>query len=108
MFEFAEAELDVRRTDFRSVLPRLGEHLVGHVDADDVPGQPDLLCGEKAVEACAAAQIEHDLTRLYCRYRLRIAAAKTEIGTVRDGGKFGFRVAHVSGLIVIRGHRATA
>lgn len=49
------------------------------------PPRADLAGGQEAVEARAAAQVEHDLTRLKTGDRLRIAAPEPEVRALRNG-----------------------
>ena len=85
VLEFAQAELDIGRAYACGVVSGLGQHLVGHVDADHAALRPDLPGGEQAVEAGAAAEIDQHLAGAQGRDRLGIAAAEAEIGAVRHG-----------------------
>ena len=86
----------LRALDLGRVLARLFQHLMGHVDADHLAGLADLAGGEKAIEAGAAAEIDHGLARLERGDRLRVAAAEAEIGAFRHGGELGIRIAHLA------------
>jgi hypothetical protein len=83
-----------------AALSRAFQHLMGHVDADHVAAVADLPRGQKAVEAGAAAEIDHDLAGFEVRDRLRITATKPEIGALRHGGELGLRIAHPPGFFV--------
>ena len=96
MLEFAQPELDIARADARRIVARLGQHLVGHVDADHPALGSDLPGGEQAVEAGTAAEIDQHLTRSQSSDRLGIAAAQTEVRTLRDSLQFLIGVAHLA------------
>ena len=100
MLEFAEAELDVGGADLGRVLARLGQHLVGHVDADDPARVTDLPRRQKTVEAGAAAEIDDGLARLHRGDRLRVAAAEPEIGAFGNRRQLGLRVAHLQRFVL--------
>jgi len=108
MLELTQSELDIARVDPGRVLSRFLEHLVRHVDANHMARHADLAGGEKAVEAGAAAEIDDGLAGLQGRYRLRVAAAETEVGPVRYGGELGVRITHLTGFAVGIGARAAA
>jgi hypothetical protein len=75
------------------VVPSLGHHLRGHVDADHATRAADALGGEEAVEAGAAPEVEHRLAGLQGGDGLRIATAEPEVGAVRDARQIVRRVA---------------
>src|SRR5215470_11775909 len=70
VFEFAEAEFDIRRSETGGVIARLFEHLMSHVDADHSTGFTHLSGRKETVETGAAAEIHHDLSRPHRGYRL--------------------------------------
>ncbi len=79
MLDFAEAEVDIGDAGLARVLPRLLDHLRGHVDADGL-ARAHGAHGDEAVDARAAAEVEHDLAGLNLRRVERIAAAEAEVG----------------------------
>ena len=83
MLDLAEPELDIAGAELASVVARLLEHLVRHIDADHAAGRADLPRRQEAIEPRAAAEIDHGLAGLHRRDRQRVAAAEAEIGTLR-------------------------
>jgi hypothetical protein len=75
MLQLAKAKFDVPDADLGRVLPRLLEHLMGHVDANDMARGTDLPGRKKAIKAGAAAEVDDDLARLQIGNGLGIAAA---------------------------------
>src|SRR5262249_41214140 len=51
IFKDTLAELNVAKAHRLSGRPRLGQHLFGHIDANDMPGRTNLAGGEKAIES---------------------------------------------------------
>src|SRR5689334_21481355 len=100
MLKLAQAKLDIRRADFPCILARLLQHLTRHIDADHTAGRADLAGSKKAIEAGAAAEIDHRFAWLQRADRLRIAAAETEIGAIGHRRKLGFRIAHLARFAV--------
>jgi hypothetical protein len=92
-FEVTLAKLDVREAGLLRVGPCLGEHLVGHVDADHASGGPDRARGQEGIEAGARSQVEHDLARLQGGHGERRAAPHAEVGALRNRRGVGRRIA---------------
>src|SRR5262249_16048435 len=97
-----------RGPDPLGVGPRLGKHLVRHVDPDHSAAGPDLLGGEEAIDTRAAAEIDHDLARTHGGERLRVAAAKPEIGALRQGSELRLGIAHITGRLLRGAGRAAS
>ena len=74
MLDLAETELDISGPDPLGVGPRLGQHLMGHVDADHAACRAHLLRRQEAVDPGAAAEIDDHLARAHRRNCLRVAA----------------------------------
>ena len=66
-------ELDVRQTEHFARGSGLGEHLVGHVDTDDVAVGADVVGGDEAVEASAGADIDDAFPGAQLAQRERVA-----------------------------------
>ena len=64
------------------------------------PVGSDPLGRQEGVQARAAAQVQHRLAGLQFGQGRGIATGKAEIGTFRQGGKFGVRVADALGDLV--------
>jgi hypothetical protein len=66
MLDFAEAKFHIVEAGVLTiglrVLPRQGEHLGGHIDANGTPRLPDLRPGQKQIKPAATAEVEDDLT----------------------------------------------
>ncbi len=103
IFKFSQAEGDVEGADLDGIGPRLGQHLMRHVDTDDVALGADLAGREQAVEAGAAAEVDNRLTRTQGGDRLRVAAAEAEIGAIRHRGQIVGGIAHLLRLAFGRG-----
>ena len=66
-----------------------GDHLVGHVDADDAALRADEARGQQQVDAGAGAEVEDHLARAQARHGERVAAAeRVDDGVVGEGGQF--------------------
>ena len=72
---------------FTSVLPGLGDHLGGHIDADDPPGLLYLLGGQEAVESPATAEVEDRLSRLQVGDSPGVPAAQPHVGAPGSASK---------------------
>src|SRR6188474_686204 len=79
MLDLSEAELDVLCPELPGVVACFGDHLRGHVDADDLTGGTHPLGGEETIEAPTRPQIEHRLSRFEAGDRLRIATAEPHV-----------------------------
>ena len=90
LLELAQTKLDIAGANLGRVFASLFQHLMRHVDADYLAGLADLAGCEKAIEAGAAAEINHGLARLESGDGLRIAAAKTEIGAIGRRREFSY------------------
>src|SRR5690242_16759722 len=108
MLKLAKAKLDIRHDDFPCILALLLQHLMRHIDADHTTGRADLAGSKEAIEAGAAAEIDHRFAWLQRGDRLRVAAAEAEIGALRHGSELGVRIAHLERLAVRIGGRAAA
>jgi hypothetical protein len=95
VFDLAQAEVHVRESGLRRV--RLGavDHLRRHVHADDMAGRTNLLSGEEGVESGATPEVEDAFARSEASDRLRIAAAKTQIGAFRHASEVGVGIAEL-------------
>jgi hypothetical protein len=86
VFEFAEAEFDIARANAGCVVTRLFQHLIGHVDADDMTGRANPLRRQKTVEAGTAAEVDDCLAGLQGGNCQRIAAAEPKVDALGDCG----------------------
>ena len=93
VLDLAETELDVVRAHALLGGPRALQHLGRHVDADHAAGGADSLRREEAVDAAAAAEVEHAFAGLESCEFLRIAAAKAEVCAFGQRVEVGLRIA---------------
>jgi hypothetical protein len=93
MLDLAEAKLDVRGAALGGIRPGLADHLGRHVHADDAAALPDLPCREEAVDAAAAAEVQHRLAGLQGGDRQRVAAAERHLRALGKLVKLRLRVA---------------
>jgi hypothetical protein len=75
-FDLALEELHVQCAGSFLVLPRDGQHLVGHVEAVGLARGADALGGEEHVDAAAGAEIQDELAGREARERGGVAAAE--------------------------------
>ena len=87
VLDLAEPELDVVEPALAAFRARALDHLGRHVDADDAAAWARRARGEEAVDAAAAAEVEHGLARLQREQRERVAAAEAEVGALGDRGE---------------------
>jgi hypothetical protein len=57
------------------VVPCLRQHLVGHVNADDLPGPPDMMGGNEAIETRTRSDVDDALALCQRPQRGRIGDA---------------------------------
>jgi hypothetical protein len=108
VFEFAKTEFDIARADPGGIVTCLIQHLMGHVDADDMAPVTDLPCREKTVKARPAAEIDDSLARLHGGNRLRVAATEPEISAVGNHRQLRLGIAHPARFIVRNGRALRA
>src|SRR6185312_2991856 len=99
MFDFAEAEFDVRSANLCGILAGEGDHLGGHVDPEHAAFGAHHLCCEEAIDAAAGAEVEHCFAGLKGSDGGGVAAAKRHVcdscGEVIDAALgVHFRAAH--------------
>ena len=99
--DFAEAKLDVLQAcDLvirRGVLPREGEHVGRHVDADHTARRADLGAGQEDIEAAAAAEVEDHLTGLQGGDGRGVATGEAHVRPLGEGTEFHGIVADAGG-----------
>ncbi len=89
----SQAKLHAFDVRAAGILPRLGHHARRHVDADHLARRTDLPCGQKAVEASAATEVNDRIASLKVRDRLRVAAAaEPQVGARRQRGQILLRI----------------
>src|SRR6185369_6647339 len=79
VFDLTLTELNVSRAEFCRVFAGAREHVIRHVNADDMTGRANLIPSKECVETCAASEIKHRHTELNLRQGKRIAATETKI-----------------------------
>jgi hypothetical protein len=113
----AVSEADVRESELLGRPAGLGEHLGGHVDADDLAGAADLAGGDEGVESRAGAHVDHPLTWRQWPQRERIPHAGERLdGLVGERVDDGLVVAEAGGegtagvemVLCVRGERDVA
>jgi hypothetical protein len=87
-------QLDVAQPHLVCAGPGPVEHRSSHVDADDPAGGPCHLGGDEEVGAGAAAEVEHDRTRVDPLQQPVVGHAGEALdGRVGDAGQLGLGVA---------------
>ncbi|GAA1388268.1 hypothetical protein GCM10009613_25320 [Pseudonocardia kongjuensis] len=80
VFEVAQPELDVGRTDLGGVRAAQVDHVGARVDAIDVPARPDPAGREQHVQAAAGAEVEHRVAGVQLGHRDRVTARHAGAG----------------------------
>ena len=76
LLDVALEQLDVGHAGLGDVALGEGEHLVGHVEAEDAAGRADALGRQEHIDAAARAQVEHPLALVQLGHGDRVAAAE--------------------------------
>jgi hypothetical protein len=101
MLDFAEAKLDVVEARVLAiclcVLPRQGEHIGGHVDANHPASRADLRPGQKDIEAAAASKVKDHLAGLQGGKRRRVATREAHVGPLGEDTQLRGLVADARG-----------
>ena len=84
VLHLAEAEAHVLGADAAGVATGKLDHVGAHVEADDAALRAHLLRREEAVEAAAAAQVEHRLALVQAGDGRRVAAAERREDVLRQ------------------------
>jgi hypothetical protein len=108
VLDLAQPEIDVGGRNPAGVVAGLGDHLGGHVHADDAAGAPYPARRQEAVESGSATEVEHRLARAQRGDRLRVAAPEPEVRAIGDAGEIRFRVSHRQAAAALRAAAADA
>ena len=97
---FPQPEIHVRVAHLYRVFSREGNHVRGHVHADDLARFADLLSGQKTVEATPAPEIKNSFAFLQGGDGDGVSAAQPHVGRGRRAGKVAFVIAQKGGRLL--------